>query len=93
VEDTATKNVKTAVRTAEKMADDVTATATTTTPKTTTPKRTTTKTTTPKTATSQGRGYASWTKSDLLDRAQELDIEGRTTMKKNELIKALRAAN
>jgi len=93
VEDTATKNVKTAVRSAEKMADDVTATATTTTPKTTTPKRTTTKTTTPKTATSQGRGYASWTKSDLLDRAQELDIEGRTTMKKNELIKALRAAN
>ena len=93
VEDTATKNVKTAVRTAEKMADDVTATARTTTPKTTTPKRTTTNTTTPKTATSQGRGYASWTKSDLLDRAQELDIEGRTTMKKNELIKALRAAN
>ncbi|CAN5718105.1 hypothetical protein BH24ACT6_BH24ACT6_07810 [soil metagenome] len=78
VEDTATKNVKTAVRAAEKMADDATATA---------------KNTTPKTVTSHGRGYASWTKSDLLDRAQELDIEGRTTMKKNELIKALRAAN
>ncbi|MBA3399807.1 MAG: Rho termination factor N-terminal domain-containing protein [Acidimicrobiia bacterium] len=89
------------------MADDVTATAKTTTPKTTTPKTTTPKTvakstTTATTATttkssatsaSQGRGYASWTKSDLLDRAQELDIEGRTTMKKNELIKALRAAN
>ncbi len=99
VEDTATKNVKTAVRAAEKMADDVTATAKTTTPKTTTPKTvaksTTTATTTKSSATSasQGRGYASWTKSDLLDRAQELDIEGRTTMKKNELIKALRAAN
>ncbi len=99
VEDTATKNVKTAVRAAEKMADDVTATAKTTTPRTTTPKTvaksTTTATTTKSSATSasQGRGYASWTKSDLLDRAQELDIEGRTTMKKNELIKALRAAN
>jgi hypothetical protein len=102
VEDTATKNVKTAVRAAERMADDVTATAKTTTPKTTTPKTVAKSTTTATTATttkssassaSQGRGYASWTKSDLLDRAQELDIEGRTTMKKNELIKALRAAN
>ncbi len=107
VEDTATKNVKTAVRAAEKMADDVTATAKTTTPKTTTPKTTpprtaakstksTTSTTTTKSSTtsaSQNRGYASWTKSDLLDRAQELEIEGRTTMNKNELIKALRAAN
>jgi len=102
VEDTATKNVKTAVRAAERMADDVTATAKTTTPRTTTPKTVAKSTTTATTATttkssassaSQGRGYASWTKSDLLDRAQELDIEGRTTMKKNELIKALRAAN
>ena len=97
VEDTATKNVKTAVRSAEKMADDVTATAKTTTPKTVAESTTTatTATTTKSSASSasQGRGYASWTKSDLLDRAQELDIEGRTTMKKNELIKALRAAN
>lgn len=35
--------------------------------------------------------YNSWTKSDLYDRAQELDIDGRSSMSKNELIVALRA--
>ncbi len=34
--------------------------------------------------------YEDWTKEELYDRAQELDIEGRSTMSKEELIKALR---
>lgn len=34
--------------------------------------------------------YEEWTKDDLYDRAQELDISGRSTMDKGELIEALR---
>jgi Rho termination factor-like protein len=34
--------------------------------------------------------YEDWTKQELYDRAQELDIEGRSDMDKNELISALR---
>ncbi|MBK0328049.1 Rho termination factor N-terminal domain-containing protein [Rhodobacteraceae bacterium F11138] len=34
--------------------------------------------------------YEDWTKDALLDRARELDIEGRSTMRKSELIEALR---
>ena len=34
--------------------------------------------------------YEDWTKEELYDRAQELDIEGRSDMDKDELIKALR---
>ncbi len=34
--------------------------------------------------------YEDWTKDDLYGRAQELDIEGRSDMSKDELIKALR---
>ncbi|MGY3439572.1 MULTISPECIES: DUF7218 family protein [unclassified Marinovum] len=34
--------------------------------------------------------YEDWAKTELYDRAQELDIKGRSTMTKNELIKALR---
>ncbi|MFP7571155.1 Rho termination factor N-terminal domain-containing protein [Marivita sp. S2033] len=34
--------------------------------------------------------YEDWTKDELYDRAQELDIEGRSDMSKSELIKALR---
>jgi len=34
--------------------------------------------------------YEDWTKDELYDRAQELDIEGRSDMTKDELIKALR---
>lgn len=34
--------------------------------------------------------YDDWTVDDLHDRARELDIEGRSTMDKDELIKALR---
>ncbi|MFV0307512.1 MAG: Rho termination factor N-terminal domain-containing protein [Desertimonas sp.] len=34
--------------------------------------------------------YAQWTKAELLERAKELDIEGRTTMSKSQLINALR---
>jgi hypothetical protein len=34
--------------------------------------------------------YDEWTKKDLLDRAREIGIEGRSTMTKPELIKALR---
>ena len=40
----------------------------------------------------RGTEYEQWTKSQLYDRAQELDIEGRSTMSKQELITALRAA-
>lgn len=36
--------------------------------------------------------YENWTKDELYDRAQELDIDGRSTMNKDELIEALRAA-
>ncbi|MDY8110376.1 Rho termination factor N-terminal domain-containing protein [Fulvimarina sp. 2208YS6-2-32] len=34
--------------------------------------------------------YEDWTKDELYDRAQELDIEGRSGMSKDELIEALR---
>jgi Rho termination factor-like protein len=34
--------------------------------------------------------YEDWTKQDLVKRARELDIDGRSTMNKNELIKAIR---
>lgn len=34
--------------------------------------------------------YEEWTKDELYDRAQELDIEGRSDMSKDELIEALR---
>ncbi len=34
--------------------------------------------------------YEDWTKDDLESRAQELDIEGRSEMSKDELIDALR---
>ncbi len=34
--------------------------------------------------------YEDWSKEDLYDRAQELDIEGRSEMDKDELISALR---
>ena len=35
--------------------------------------------------------YEDWTKDDLYDRAQELGIEGRSDMSKDELIDALRS--
>ena len=38
----------------------------------------------------QSPAYEEWTSEELYDRAQELDIEGRSDMKKDELIKALR---
>lgn len=34
--------------------------------------------------------YEDWTKDELYDRAQEIGIEGRSEMKKGELIEALR---
>lgn len=34
--------------------------------------------------------YEDWTKDELYDRAQELDISGRSDMNKDELISALR---
>ncbi len=34
--------------------------------------------------------YEDWTKDDLYERAQELEIEGRSDMSKDELIDALR---
>ena len=35
--------------------------------------------------------YEEWTKDELYDRAQELDIDGRSDMDKSELIEALRS--
>lgn len=43
-------------------------------------------------ATQRGVAYEHWTKSDLYDRAQELDIDGRSSMSKKQLITALRSA-
>lgn len=34
--------------------------------------------------------YEEWTKDELMERAQELDIDGRSKMSKDELIDALR---
>lgn len=34
--------------------------------------------------------YEEWTKDELYDRAQELDVDGRSSMTKDELIDALR---
>lgn len=34
--------------------------------------------------------YEEWTKDELYDRAKELDVDGRSTMTKDELIDALR---
>ncbi|MAM61739.1 Rho termination factor [Maritimibacter sp. UBA3975] len=34
--------------------------------------------------------YDEWSKEDLYDRAQELDVDGRSDMTKDELIEALR---
>lgn len=36
--------------------------------------------------------YENWTKEELYDRAQQLDIEGRSGMNKTQLIRALRSA-
>ena len=36
------------------------------------------------------QAYEEWTKEELYDRAQELDVEGRSDMTKDELIDALR---
>jgi hypothetical protein len=36
--------------------------------------------------------YESWSKEELYERAQELDIDGRSGMSKSQLVKALRAA-
>lgn len=35
--------------------------------------------------------YEEWTRDDLYDRAQELDVDGRSEMTKDELIDALRS--
>jgi hypothetical protein len=43
----------------------------------------------------QGRrsaAYEKWTKSDLLARARKVGVKGRSSMKKTELVKALRRA-
>ncbi len=37
-----------------------------------------------------GKPYEQWTKAELLDRGQELGIEGRSALNKNQLITALR---
>ena len=38
----------------------------------------------------QSPPYEDWTKDDLYERAQEIDIDGRSDMSKDELIDALR---
>lgn len=38
----------------------------------------------------EASSYEDWTKDELYQRAQELDIEGRSDMTKDELIEALR---
>lgn len=43
-------------------------------------------------ASPRGIAYEQWTKSDLYERAQELDIDGRSSMSKRQLIAALRSA-
>jgi hypothetical protein len=40
----------------------------------------------------RGRAYEQWTKAELLERARELDIEGRSGLNKKQLIAALRQA-
>ncbi|MET0326031.1 MAG: Rho termination factor N-terminal domain-containing protein, partial [Ilumatobacteraceae bacterium] len=39
-----------------------------------------------------GKPYEQWTKAELLERAQDLDIDGRSGLNKKQLIAALRAA-
>ena len=39
-----------------------------------------------------GKPYEQWTKAELVERAQELDIDGRSGLNKKQLIAALRAA-
>jgi hypothetical protein len=34
--------------------------------------------------------YENWSKDDLMERARELDVEGRSSMSKDELVDALR---
>lgn len=41
---------------------------------------------------SSGTPYEQWSKAELYERAQELDIDGRSGMSKGELIDALRSA-
>ena len=38
----------------------------------------------------EARKYEEWTKDELYERAQEIDIDGRSSMSKDELINALR---
>lgn len=40
----------------------------------------------------RGKPYEQWTKAELLDRAKELDVEGRYGLNKKQLIAALRKA-
>lgn len=40
----------------------------------------------------RAKSYEDWRRDDLYHRAQELDVDGRSDMTKDELIEALRAA-
>lgn len=39
----------------------------------------------------ESKPYEEWTKDELYQRAQEIDIDGRSSMNKDELIEALRS--
>ncbi len=43
-------------------------------------------------AVAKSGGYEDWTKDELYEKAQELDIDGRSQMSKDELVEALRSA-
>lgn len=38
----------------------------------------------------KAKPYEEWTKEELYNKAKEIDLKGRSTLNKNELIKALR---
>ncbi len=39
----------------------------------------------------RSEAYEDWTKDELMERAQEIDVHGRSSMSKDELIEALRS--
>ena len=79
-------------RKAGKAADDVVRSADTATAKTSARGASTPRTSARGASASSG-AYERWTKDELYERAQELDIDGRSQMSKRQLIQALRDAS